>query len=240
MLAGKLPFEWTRALLLCDDPAKTLNAKEDKGALLLTQMFQDVGHPAVSFDLISPYLVPGEKGTAVFTELAGRGVKVRILTNSLMATDVSSVHAGYSKRRGDLLDGGVRLFELEPSAIDETRGAMRSASRKSSASLHAKTFAVDRTRIFVGSFNFDQRSAHLNTEMGLLIDSPTLAGQLSAHFDDGFPGTAYEVRRGPGGGLEWTDRTSSGERRFTTEPGASFLKRAWVRFLSILPIEWLL
>jgi cardiolipin synthase C len=240
LLAGKLPFEWTRALLLCDDPAKTLDATERKDALLLTAMFQAVGHPAVSFDLVSPYLVPGKKGTAVFTALAGRGVKVRILTNSLMATDVSAVHAGYSKRRGDLLDGGVRLFELERSAIDETRGAMPSASRKSSASLHAKTFAVDRTRIFVGSFNFDERSAHLNTEMGLLIDSPALAGQLSAVFDDGFPGTAYEVRRGPGGGLEWTDRAPSGERRFTTEPGASFLKRAGVRFLSILPIEWLL
>jgi len=184
--------------------------------------------------------VPGEKGTAALTALAGHGVKVRILTNSLTATDVSSVHAGYSKRRGDLLDGGVRLFELERSAIDERRGAMPSVSRSSSASLHAKTFAVDRTRIFVGSFNFDERSAHLNTEMGLLIDSPALAGRLSAVFDGGFPGTAYEVRRGPGGGLEWTDRTPSGERRFTTEPGASFLKRAWVRFLSILPIEWML
>ncbi|MCK7481121.1 MAG: hypothetical protein M0C28_30905 [Candidatus Moduliflexus flocculans] len=126
---GEAPFEWTRALLLCDDPAKTLNATEDKDTLLLTQMFQAVGHPAVSFDLVSPYLVPGKQGTAAFTALAGRGVKVRILTNSLMATDVSAVHAGYSKRRGDLLDGGVRLFELERSAIDERRGAMPSASR---------------------------------------------------------------------------------------------------------------
>jgi putative cardiolipin synthase len=240
LLEGRLHLEWTNALLLCDDPAKTLDATGRRDVLLLTAMLQAIGHPEVSFDLVSPYLVPGEKGTAALTALAGRGVKVRILTNSLTATDVSSVHAGYSKRRGDLLDGGVGLFELQNSAIETKRGAMPSASGNSSASLHAKTFAVDRTRIFVGSFNFDERSALLNTEMGLLIDSPSLAGRLSAVFDGGFPGTAYEVRRAPGGGLEWIDRPSSGERRQTTEPGTGFLERAWVRFLSILPIEWML
>ena len=112
----------------------------------------------------------------------------------------------------------------------------------SSASLHAKTFAVDRTRVFVGSFNFDERSAFLNTEMGLLIDSPSLAGQLASKFDGAFPGVAYEVRQSEeGGGLEWMERSpAGGERRLTTEPGTSAAKRAMVRFLSILPIEWLL
>ena len=240
LLAGKLPLEWTRALLLCDDPAKTLDTTGRKDVLLLTAMLQAVGHPETSFDLISPYLVPGESGTAALTALAGRGVKVRILTNSLAATDVSVVHAGYAKRRGDLLDGGVRLFELERAALQARTAQLPWLSGGSHASLHAKTFALDGSRIFVGSFNFDERSALLNTEMGLLIDSPALAGRLSAVFDRGFPGTAYEVRRAPEGGLEWLDRSPSGERRLTTEPGTGFLKRAWVRFLSILPIEWML
>ncbi len=241
LLAGKLVLEWTRALLLCDDPAKTLDATGRRDVLLLTAMLQAVGHPEASFDLVSPYLVPGEKGAAEFRELAGRGVKVRILTNSLAATDVSVVHAGYSKRRGDLLDGGVRLFELERSARQARAAALPSVPGSSAASLHAKTFAVDRARIFVGSFNFDERSALLNTEMGLLVDSPDLAGRLSAVFDRGFPGTAWEVRRAPGGsGLEWIEHTPSGERRLTAEPGTGLLKRAWVRFLSILPIEWML
>ena len=241
LLAGKLVLEWTRALLLCDDPAKTLDATGRRDVLLLTAMLQAVGHPEASFDLVSPYLVPGEKGAAEFRELAGRGVKVRILTNSLAATDVSVVHAGYSKRRGDLLDGGVRLFELERSARQARAAALPSVPGSSAASLHAKTFAVDRARIFVGSFNFDERSALLNTEMGLLVDSPDLAGRLSAVFDRGFPGTAWEVRRAPGGsGLEWIEQTPSGERRLTAEPGTGLLKRAWVRFLSILPIEWML
>jgi len=242
LVEGRLPFEWTTALLVCDDPAKTLDRAGRSDLLLLTALLEAVGRPGTSFDLVSPYFVPGTKGTDALTALAGRGVAVRVLTNSLSATDVSAVHAGYAKRRGDLLDRGVRLFELERSAINVERPGIRMLSGGSSASLHAKTFAVDRTRLFVGSFNFDERSAFLNTEMGLLIDSPTLANQLASTFDAGFPGTAYEVRRRNGArGLEWIERPpKGGERRLTTEPGTSAAKRALVRFLSLLPIEWML
>ena len=110
------------------------------------------------------------------------------------------------------------------------------------AGLHAKTYAVDRARIFVGSFNFDQRSARLNTEMGLVIDSPVIAKQLSDFFDTSVPQLAYEVRLAPdGGSLLWIERTASGEeKRYDHDPQTDGFKRARVRFLSILPIEWLL
>jgi putative cardiolipin synthase len=107
--------------------------------------------------------------------------------------------------------------------------------------LHAKTFAVDRSRIFVGSFNFDQRSALINTEMGLVIDSPRLAQQLAEAFDRTIPRIAYEVRLGSDGhSLEWIERTPSGELRHDTEPGTTWAKRTGVEMMSILPIEWLL
>lgn len=201
-----------------------------------------MGRPASSFDLVSPYSVPGAKGTEALTALAGRGVAIRILTNWLSATGVNAVHTGYAKRRGALLARGVRLFELGRSAIRTERPGTRMLSGGSSASLHAKTFAVDRTCVFVGSFNFDERSAFLNTEMGLLIDSPSLARQLASKLDAGFPGAAYEVRlRDGAGGLEWIERPpTGGERRLTTEPRTSVAKRALVRFLSVLPIEWML
>ena len=242
LLDGRLPLEWTTALLVCDDPAKTLDRTGRRDVLLLTALLEAVGHPASSFDLVSPYFVPGRKGTDTLTAIAARGVTVRVLTNSLSATDVSAVHAGYAKRRDALLDGGVRLFELERTAIEVHDRGPRMLSGGSSASLHAKTFAVDRTRIFVGSFNFDERSAFLNTEMGLLIDSPSLAGLLASTFDGSFPGVAYEVRqREASGGLEWVERSpDAGERRLTTEPHTSAAKRAMVRFLSVLPIEWML
>jgi putative cardiolipin synthase len=110
----------------------------------------------------------------------------------------------------------------------------------SSASLHAKTFALDRERIFVGSFNFDPRSALLNTEMGLMIESPALAQQLAVAVDARIPGQAYEVQISAEDRLAWISRTSSGEIRYDTEPGTGLLKRLWIQFLSALPIEWLL
>ena len=100
---------------------------------------------------------------------------------------------------------------------------------------------MDRSRIFVGSFNFDQRSARLNTEMGLVIESPALAQRLAALFDTDVPMLAYEVRLAPDGRtLEWIERTASGEQRYDTEPGTSWFLRRGVDLLSILPIDWLL
>jgi putative cardiolipin synthase len=93
----------------------------------------------------------------------------------------------------------------------------------------------------VGSFNFDQRSARLNTEMVLVIDSPTLALQLAAGFDTTVPVIAYEVRLGPDGrSLEWIERTTSGETRYDTEPGTNWFQRRSVDLLSILPIDRML
>jgi len=111
----------------------------------------------------------------------------------------------------------------------------------SAASLHAKTFAADRQRIFVGSFNLDPRSAQLNTEMGVVIDSPKLAGQLSSQLDSTLPNAAYQVRLTPQGELEWIERDASGRQTtYTREPGTGGLRRLWVDFLKILPIESLL
>jgi putative cardiolipin synthase len=241
MLDRRLAFEWAPAQVVSDDPAKTLDTTARTDILLFPELVRTIGRPERTLDLVSPYFVPGDAGTAALVEQAGKGVKVRILTNSLAASDVGAVHAGYAKRRVDLLRAGVQLFELKPTAGRESSEAESSYGSSSSAGLHAKTFAVDRGRIFVGSFNFDPRSARLNTEMGLVIDSPKLAQGLAEFFDTGVPLAAYEVRLAPGGqSLEWIERTAAGEKRYDTEPGASWFRRMNVELLSILPIEWLL
>jgi putative cardiolipin synthase len=240
LLGGDLQLEWTRAQVFRDDPAKTLDAIASKDALLLDALLQAIGRPERAFDLVSPYFVPGERGSTELAALARGGVAVRVLTNSLAATDVAAVHAGYAKRRRDLLEAGVRLYELKPVLEGGRDTRKRKSGGSSSASLHAKTFALDRSRIFVGSFNFDPRSAHLNTEMGLLIDSPALARRLAEAFDARIPRDSYEVRAAQTGGLEWVERTPEGEVRHDTEPQTGALRRLWIRFLSILPIEWLL
>ena len=236
---GRLALEWTDARLVYDDPAKTLDTENRTDELLLTRLLETVGHPATQFELISPYFVPMAEGASALEALAGRGVNVRVLTNALESTDVSAVHAGYAKRRKDLLRAGIRLYELKRGDVPKPTGDKKIGG-SSSASLHAKTFQIDGNRMFVGSFNFDPRSAKLNTEMGLVIDSPAMAQQFKAFFDTELPLRAYEVRLTGNGSLQWIERTPDGEKIHDTEPGTSAWRRGSVGFLSILPIEWLL
>jgi putative cardiolipin synthase len=242
LLNRKLEFDWTTAQVLYDAPAKTLDRSERTDVLLFPALMNRLGRPQKSFDIVSPYFVPGDDGTLLLAELARRGVKVRVLTNSLASSDESVVHAGYMKRRRDLLLAGVALYELKPTANKQALQLKGRFGAGKVAGLHAKTYAVDGERIFVGSFNFDLRSARLNTEMGVVIDSPAGAGNLAELFDKELPELAYEVRLAPqGDGLIWVERTASGEeKRYDVDPETDWGKRFGVGFLSGLPIDWLL
>jgi len=236
-----LDLEWTTARLLYDDPAKTLDVTGRTDVLLLPELLQTMRRPEATLDLVSPYFVPGEGGAAALAAAAERGVKVRVVTNSLSSTDVPAVHAGYAKRRRTLLRAGVHLYELKATQARVPHGDSSEVGSTGSAALHAKTFAVDRTRIFVGSFNLDPRSAQLNTEMGLVIESATLARRLGEALDAQAPKRAYEVRLKPDGDtIEWIERTPSGEIRYDTEPKTTLSERFKVELLSLLPIEPLL
>lgn len=240
LMERQLPFEWAKTRMISDDPAKVLDQARP-GTGVAENLENLLGVPHKELDLISPYFVPGKAGTQAFADLAHKGVGVRILTNALEATDVAAVHAGYAKWRKPLLEAGVLLYESRRSweAGDAREQPGRFGS--SASSLHAKTFAVDDQRIFVGSFNFDPRSIELNTEMGLVIDSPALAGQLGQAMRTTIPQRAYQVLLNPDGSLYWIARNANGTTtRYDTEPGASVWKRLGVAILSVLPIDWLL
>ena len=237
LLQGHLPFEWTSAQLVYDDPRKLQGVDSGSEGLLLGQVEQIGGSPEREFLLVSPYFVPTKKGAESLAALAGQGVAVSVLTNSLAATDVAAVHGGYAKRRKALLRAGVRLFELKPVAESDLPDRQAGIGGSSGASLHAKTFAADGERIFVGSFNFDPRSAKLNTEMGLLIDSEVLAERLVVAFRDSIPLAAWEVLLTEDGKLEWLSRGSEGEQRTSREPEAGFMRRFTAGLARWLPIE---
>ena len=245
--AGRLDLEWARVQTLSDDPAKGLGpvARSDLMALELGRVLRK---PQRDVELVSAYFVPGEEGTAAFAALAREGVRVRILTNALEATDVAAVHSGYARRREPLLAAGVELFEMRRHSATPDDGAEGGAEGgsgpgafgSSASSLHAKTFSVDRERVFIGSFNFDPRSANLNTELGFVIDSPALASGIEDAFTQLIPEQSYQVKLDAQGRLYWLEPTSNGLVRHDTEPGASWFKRTGVRLMSLLPIEWLL
>jgi len=242
LLGGKLTLQWVPARIVSDDPDKVRHPPERHDLHMLPRLEKALGKPEKQLDLVSPYFVPTADGAAALRAFAERGVQVRVLTNSLAATDVSPVYAGYVKYREALLRAGVRLYELKRTArpATESEEEHRRLGGSSGASLHAKTFAVDRERIFIGSFNFDPRSARLNTEIGVVVESAELAGRLSALFDSALADTAYELRLTPAGEIEWIERTAAGEVRHGTTPETGMLRRLWIGFLALLPIEWLL
>lgn len=149
------------------------------------------------------------------------------------------LHAGYAKRRRHLLTSGVTIYELMRTSSHRTRGD-RKLTGSSGSSLHAKTFSVDRARVFVGSFNLDPRSATLNTEMGLVMECPELAEDIAAGLTKGLPERCYHVRLRANGGLEWVEVRGDKEIVHTREPRAPWWRRAIVSLLALLPIEWLL
>jgi len=242
LLNRSLDLDWTHARLLYDDPAKTLDRSARTDILLFPALMESLGKPVKSFDIVSPYFVPGDDGTALLGELARSGVQVRVLTNSLASSDESVVHAGYMKRRRDLLRAGVKLYELKPTAKEQSMQVRGRFGAGKVAGLHAKSYGVDGQRIFVGSFNFDPRSARLNTELGVVLDSPLGAGELAELFDRELPALAYEVRLAPQGeGLVWVEHDASGaEIRYDVDPQTDWGLRFKVGLLSGLPIEWLL
>ena len=238
LIMGSLRFEWAAVHMVSDDPAKGLGrAREDQ--LLWSRLREIIGTPLRALQLVSPYFVPGATGVRELADLARQGVAVSVLTNALEATDVAAVHAGYARRRRTLLEAGIALFELQRSAgVPSGRG--RGIAGSSASSLHAKTFAVDGARLFVGSFNFDPRSQRLNTELGFVIDSPAMARFLADAFATSVPAQAYRVRVSDGGSLQWEQRRGEDTILLATEPGAGLGKRMMVAALSLLPIEWLL
>ncbi|WP_194745026.1 phospholipase D family protein [Thermaurantiacus tibetensis] len=240
-------FEWVPCLLVSDDPGKGLGLA-GRDDYLDRQLLRVIGRPERLLGLVSPYFVPTKAGVAALVALARSGVEVAILTNAWEANNHRIVHTGYAPHRHALLAAGVRLFEAKrqrrvPRAASgglllgsARRWAPRNSLRSSGSALHAKTFTVDGRRLFVGSFNFDPRSLVLNTELGVVIESPALAGALEAEFRRGFPGAAYRVERA-GRSLLWHEADGTVHRR---EPGTRLLDRLLIRLLAPLPIDWLL
>ncbi|AXB77049.1 phospholipase D family protein [Novosphingobium sp. P6W] len=257
---GDLDFEWAKVEVISDDPAKALRDIEHD-ELLAGKLDETIGEPLTELAIVSGYFVPGQQATDQLCALAQSGVAVSVLTNGYGATDVAMVHAGYAPWRKQLLKASVRLFETgtqtrgaptKKAAKKERRKGNRlgvgsrlratgsgsfAALRSGASTIHAKTITVDRTRLFIGSFNFDPRSYRLNTELGFVIHSPLFAAHVADAFDSIIPDASYAVSLGTDGELRWSDGTAPPR---TDEPGMRLFDRVMVGIASRLPIAWLL
>lgn len=245
MLSGKLPLVWAPAQVICDSPdKKSVENGWVVGRLMHRPVAKAVETVQSELLMITPYLIPGQEGMQLFKDLRDRNVRVRVLTNSLESSTVLLAQTGYMHYRTPLLDTGVELYEVR-SLLGDARGSGQSAamSRYGNYSLHAKLFVFDRKRLFIGSMNFDQRSMHLNTEIGLIIDSPVLAQQMAARFEAMVqPVNAYRVGMRPlqaGGPMSLVWRTQEDAKlvEYITEPARSDTQRNEAAVLTLLPLD---
>jgi cardiolipin synthase C len=253
---GSLAFSYGKARVVADDPMKILQESADDSSRLLPSLLPELESLRSELVLVSPYFVPGDAGVARLQSLSQRGVKVRVLTNSLASTDVTAVHAGYQRYRRALIDAGVELYELKPSAA---RGAENDTAAKpgadrgkhhlsgsSRASLHAKAMIFDRRALFVGSMNLDPRSVFTNTEIGVVVEQAELAARQAEKLVNQLPNVGFRLELTPAQetdsapGIEWVTTRDGQPIRYSTEPMTNAWQRFKVWFYSLFPIEHLL
>ena len=224
--AGQLGLIWGKAVAFADPPWKVSEASDIRArSVSVTMDVLDRATRAQTEVVISsPYLIPGPSGVQTFADLTARKVKVKILTNSLAATDEPLVHTGYVRYRGAMLLSGVDLYELSPILIQRNKrlGFLGSSLGR----LHAKTVVIDRSIVYIGSMNLDPRSASKNTELGIIIDSPEFAKEVLRVINISKLQGSYRVRFAPDTQtLEWLGFHDDMEVILTVEPDTTFLTR---------------
>lgn len=244
ILSGALPLVWAHAVVVCDSPDKKLvRDRKRRGQLMQPEVAAAAALVRSELLMITPYVVPAPEEMKLIGALRRRGVTVRILTNSLMTARGLLAQSGYMHYRVPLLQEGVHLYEIR-ARLGNERGSGQTAriSGFGNYSLHAKQFVFDRRRVFFGSMNFDRRSRELNTEVGVIIDSRSLAAAIAKRFREMTePANAYTVRlRTATGGAEhlvW-DTSEHGESlEFDTEPTRTAWGRFEIKLLSLVHVD---
>ncbi|WP_425043339.1 phospholipase D family protein [Primorskyibacter sp. S87] len=228
---GRVPSFPGQAHVVVDQPGKLRNPPGKGPFEVGESLYQTLGRARRDVLLITPYFVPEAYGSAFFRSLSERGVRVRVMTNSLASTNHPYVHGGYAPYRAELLDAGVELYEVR---ADATRLL---AGLDAPLTMHTKLAIVDGLTVFVGSPNVDPRSIRQNSEIGMVIDSPELARSIVADIAKVRADVTFRVERTPDGGMRWYYEGQSGAQVFETEPGASMWRRIVARVTSWLPVE---
>jgi cardiolipin synthase C len=224
-------FIWAPGKVLVENPSRVDANADNIIASALRERISEVEREVL---IESPYFVLGDANIERVRQLTARGVKVRVLTNSAASHDVLPALAGYVYTRKKLLKAGIELYELRPDSNMKRDWSVLA----SKAALHAKSLVFDRKSVFIGSFNLDPRSTALNTEIGVMIDSPEVAGQVGELMDEGVaPGAAFHVTLDANDNLVWSTENNEGKVEYYTDPETNLFYRLMVDLIGMLPIE---
>jgi putative cardiolipin synthase len=247
-----LGLTWTRTEFVADSPVKIEHPDKDYKSPPMQRLVELANQAHSEVLIISPYFVPHDAGVKALAALTARGVKVKVLTNSLAATDAVAVQAGYAPYRVPMLTAGVELYEFKPVQAEGDRrprtGLFGSQSR---ASLHAKAYTIDRSILVIGSMNLDPRSASLNTELALVIYNQKIASEAAQLFDAGTaPARAYRVELAspavlaglknagsPMSPLIWTTEDDGQVRTYNFDPLAGLYRNVLTGLFMLLPVD---
>ncbi|WP_415913501.1 phospholipase D family protein [Paraburkholderia sp. J63] len=246
-----LGLTWAKWQFVADSPEKIGGDEQGQMGDAMRSLLDRLNHAQSSVLIVSPYFVPHKAGVQAIRALTARGVRVAILTNSLAATDAVAVQAGYSPYRVPMLKAGAQLYEFKPIQPERANArrlrVMGSASR---ASLHAKAYVIDESTLVIGSLNLDPRSARLNTELALAIESPPIAHEVAGIFALATsPQVSYRVTlatpaqfaalRGSAisSPLVWTDEEDGMIRTYNLDPGAGFYRNLLTGLFLLLPVD---
>ncbi len=238
VLAGGLKrLAWGDAQVVYDRPEKMAGDFEGGVADALRPRLRSAEREVL---MEAAYFIATEAGTEMLGELAARGVRVRVLTNSLATNDLVPAHAGYTRYREELVRRGVELYEFRPDAAGPRRGWSAGAGA-SRASLHTKAIVIDERFAFVGSFNLTPRSVELNTEIGIVVDSPELAAAVKSFMDSAVdPANAWRLQiegEGRKEELVWAGVTAGQPVVHVREPDVSAWRRFKTWLIAVLPVE---
>jgi len=235
LATGKLELQWATSTLFVDDPAKITRTSEAAYEGSVTAGALGVINSAKrEVKIGSPYFIPGARGMAMMKQAIERGGRITVITNSLGATDEPLAYAGYERYRADMLKIGVTIYEIAPRLTG--RSGRFGDFGQSISRLHAKLAVIDGERFFVGSMNLDRRSAAVNTEMGLVIDSPALVADYERLMSGERVSLGYRLRLAPGGRrVQWLEYDDAGGDIVHEDEPGEFL---WLRFKNwlLLPI----
>jgi putative cardiolipin synthase len=244
IVSGRTLLIWSPMQLAYDSPdKKDVDKGNAPGRLIYKALAEQASEVKTELLMVTPYFIPSPDESRLLKEERGRNARVRILTNSLAAAPSVEAHSGYTHYRVELLQEGVELYEVR-ALLGNARGSgqTKGISRHGNYGLHAKLFVFDRKVAFVGSMNFDQRSKHLNTEIGLLISSPELSREIAARFealtrlDNAYTVTLDEGTTGHPQ-LVWKTQQDGKVMEYRKEPARNEWQRLKVKFLSALPLD---
>jgi putative cardiolipin synthase len=208
-----------------------------QGETVLQKLHRELSAAQREVHFEAAYYVMRRRGIEFGRRMVDRGVKIRVLTNSLATNDVGAAQAGYAKTRDTLLRGGVELYELRPDAAALVSQVAPHA-RQARTGVHTKALVIDGKKTFVGSYNLDPRSADINSEIGLLVDSEEFAKRVDAYLDQGTrPENSYRVTLDGRGGLQWKTTVDGEQRVWHHDPETTAWQRLTNYLIGLLPIQ---